>query len=84
MSHTAASGPPPDALGKCYIDILPVELLVEIMTYLAPEIDLYEPPTYEQCPPVALVIGNAVTMLYCTEILCLVISQCDTSAAMRK
>ena len=48
-------GPPPDALGKCYIDILPVELLVEIMTYLAPEIDLYEPPTYEQCPPVALV-----------------------------
>lgn len=48
-------GPPPNALGKCYIDILPVELLVEIMTYLAPEIDLYELPTYEQCPPVALV-----------------------------
>ena len=48
-------GPPPDALGNCYIDILPVELLVEIMTYLAPETKLYEGPTYEQRPPVALV-----------------------------
>ena len=47
--------PPPEALGKCCIDMLPDELLAEILAYLPPEPDEYGPSTYEQCPPIALV-----------------------------
>ena len=47
--------PPPEPLGECYINKLPNELLTEILAYLPPDIFLHEPPTYGQCPPIALV-----------------------------
>ena len=47
--------PPPEPLGECYINTLPDELLAEILSYLPPDNCLYRPPTYEQCPPIALV-----------------------------
>lgn len=65
---------PPKASGKCYIDLLPDELLLEIVAYLPPETILYTHPTYEQCTPIALVckrwerIYNATlyrTISYC-------------------
>ena len=49
--------PPPEALGKCFIDRLPDEVLAEILAYLPPKAVVWEQqsPTYEQCPPIALV-----------------------------
>lgn len=46
---------PPKPLGNCYIDLLPNELLAHIVAYLPPKKVLRAPPTYEQCPPIALV-----------------------------
>lgn len=46
---------PPKALGKCYIHLLPNELLADIMAYLPPKTVMCAPPTYEQCPPIPLV-----------------------------
>ena len=47
--------PPLKPLGECYIKKLPNEVLTEIFAYLPPDIFVHEPPTYEQCPPIALV-----------------------------
>ena len=47
--------PPHEPLGECYINKLPDELLAEILTYLPPDICVFVPPTYEQCPPITLV-----------------------------
>ena len=47
--------PPHEPLGECYINKLPDELLAEILAGLPPDVWPYEPPTYEQCPPIALV-----------------------------
>ena len=47
--------PPPEPLGECYINKLPDEILTEILAYLPPDIFLHGLPTYEQCPPIALV-----------------------------
>ena len=47
--------PPHEPLGECYINKLPDELLAEIFSYLPPNICLFGSPTYEQCPPIALV-----------------------------
>lgn len=47
--------PPADSLGNCHISLLPDELLAEIFSYLPPETDLFNEPTYEECPPIPVV-----------------------------
>ena len=49
------SRPPQPTLSRCYIDLLPDEILAEIFAYLPPHFDLFQPPTYEQCPPIAII-----------------------------
>lgn len=47
--------PPREPLDKCYITMLPDEILAKIFAYLPPEINLFHEPTYEQCPPIPLI-----------------------------
>ena len=47
--------PPPESLGKCYISMLPDELLDKIFAYLPPpEIEL-DRPSYADRPPIAII-----------------------------
>ena len=47
--------PPPALLGKCYISILPDELLAEVFSYLPPDHNVWAGTGYEQCPPIPII-----------------------------